>query len=66
MAEWVRLKSMSVLLKAISLPQVKCMHVSGHVSLLGRAWARLVVTIHIGGMPRHGCTVTIQVDGMLG
>jgi len=40
MAEWVRLRSyILVLLKAVSIPQVKCMYVSGHMPALGWTWA---------------------------
>ena len=55
MAEWVRLRSyVFVLLKVISLPQVKCMHVTSHMPLLGWTWATLAVTIYIDGRSVYG------------
>ena len=55
MVEWVKLRSyVLVLLKAISLPQVKCIHVSGHVPPLERTWARLAVTVYIDSGPGYG------------
>jgi len=41
----------SCVLKAFGLPRASRMHVSGHVPLYGRAWARLAVTIDGGSIP---------------
>ena len=55
MAKWARLRSyVLVLLKAISLPQVKFMHVNNHVPLRGWTWAKLVVTVYIDGRQGYG------------